>query len=399
MKHYFLVAKNVGDLTAIVCAALEEREAKAPAALDRLVNGFRRRPDPFRGPAISRSNTTAITVARRDAFERDPVNLIRLFSISDRYSLPIHPDATRLVTLSLRRIDAALRENHEANRLFMDILTSRNAPEIVLRRMNEAGVLGRFIPEFGRIVAMMQFNMYHHYTVDEHLLRAVGILAEIDAGRSQRRAPARQRASCRRSSGGRRSTWRCSCTTSPRGAAKTIRWPGRRLPSGSDRDSACPTENRTPGLARRKPPRDVQHGPEPRPRRSAHDRDLRRHRELDGATEMPDDPDHLRHQGGRTRACGTAGRDSCCAPSTAKPKSMLERRRIRCTDRIRPCPGRQGRSCGAALADWSDEEFERLRGPALSALLDARRPAPQGARRHAAELAQERRQVASRPRS
>ena len=49
--------------------------------------------------------------------------------------------------------------------------------------MNEAGVLGRFIPDFGRIVAMMQFNMYHHYTVDEHLIRSIGVLAEIEAGR------------------------------------------------------------------------------------------------------------------------------------------------------------------------------------------------------------------------
>ena len=48
--------------------------------------------------------------------------------------------------------------------------------------MNECGVLGRFIPDFGRIVAMMQFNMYHHYTVDEHLIRAVGILSQIDQG-------------------------------------------------------------------------------------------------------------------------------------------------------------------------------------------------------------------------
>ena len=48
--------------------------------------------------------------------------------------------------------------------------------------MNEAGVLGRFVPAFGRIVAMMQFNMYHHYTVDEHLLRCIGILADIEAG-------------------------------------------------------------------------------------------------------------------------------------------------------------------------------------------------------------------------
>ncbi len=189
MKHYFLVAKNVGDLTAIVCAALEEREAKAPAALDRLVNGLRRRTRSIPGTSDFAIEVDRVTVARRDAFERDPVNLIRLFSIADRYGLPIHPDATRLVTLSLKRIDSALRDDKEANRLFMEILTSRNAPEIVLRRMNEAGVLGRFIPEFGRIVAMMQFNMYHHYTVDEHLLRAVGILAEIDAGRSKDEHP------------------------------------------------------------------------------------------------------------------------------------------------------------------------------------------------------------------
>jgi [protein-PII] uridylyltransferase len=71
----------------------------------------------------------------------------------------------------------------------MDILTSRNAPEVVLRRMNEAGVLGRFIPDFGRVVAMMQFNMYHHYTVDEHLIRSIGVLAEIDAQRVESEHP------------------------------------------------------------------------------------------------------------------------------------------------------------------------------------------------------------------
>jgi [protein-PII] uridylyltransferase len=48
--------------------------------------------------------------------------------------------------------------------------------------MNEAGVLGRFIPDFGRVVGMMQFSMYHHYTVDEHLLRTVGVLSQIEVG-------------------------------------------------------------------------------------------------------------------------------------------------------------------------------------------------------------------------
>jgi [protein-PII] uridylyltransferase len=56
---------------------------------------------------------------------------------------------------------------------------------MTLRRMNEAGVLGRFLPEFGKIVSMMQFNMYHHYTVDEHLLRTVEVVASIEAGRDK----------------------------------------------------------------------------------------------------------------------------------------------------------------------------------------------------------------------
>jgi [protein-PII] uridylyltransferase len=123
-------------------------------------------------------------VADPRVFARDPVNLIRIFHLAQKHNLAFHPDALRLATRSLRLIDAALRENAEANRLFLEILTSKNAPEIVLRRMNETGVLGHFEPAFGRIVAMMQFNMYHHYTVDEHLLRCIGILSEIDAGTS-----------------------------------------------------------------------------------------------------------------------------------------------------------------------------------------------------------------------
>jgi [protein-PII] uridylyltransferase len=184
MKHYFLIAKTVGDLTAIVCAALEEKEAKSPAVLDRVMGTLWRRPRTIAGTRDFAIELDRVTVARRDAFERDPLNIIRLFWVAQHYGLAIHPDATRLVTQSLKLIDAKLRNAPEANQLFMEILTSHNTPETVLRRMNEAGVLGRFIPEFGRIVALMQFNMYHHYTVDEHLLRAVGILAEIDAGRS-----------------------------------------------------------------------------------------------------------------------------------------------------------------------------------------------------------------------
>ena len=183
MKHYFLIAKDVGDLTAIVCAALEERQAKPTQALDRFLGRLRRRPAAVADAPDFRIDNDRVNVARADVFERDPVNLVRLYWLADRSSLAIHPDAARQVTRSLKRVDAELRANPEANRLFLEILTSRRSPEAALRRMNEAGVLGRFIPEFGRVVGMMQFSMYHHYTVDEHLLRTVGVLSQIEAGR------------------------------------------------------------------------------------------------------------------------------------------------------------------------------------------------------------------------
>src|SRR5262249_13283629 len=101
---------------------------------------------------------------------------------AQKHNLAFHPDALRAITRSLKLIDAKLRANEDANQLFLDIVTSKNDPETVLRRMNESGVLGKFVPDFGKIVAMMQFNMYHHYTVDEHLLRCIGILEELEAG-------------------------------------------------------------------------------------------------------------------------------------------------------------------------------------------------------------------------
>jgi [protein-PII] uridylyltransferase len=126
-----------------------------------------------------------IVLADQNVFKRDPVNLIRIFHLAQKYNVAFHPDAMRVIRHSLGLIDNKLRENAEANRLFLEILTSKDDAETVLRRMNEAGVLGKFVRTFGRIVAMMQFNMYHHYTVDEHLLRCIGILSDIEAGRAE----------------------------------------------------------------------------------------------------------------------------------------------------------------------------------------------------------------------
>jgi [protein-PII] uridylyltransferase len=95
----------------------------------------------------------------------------------------------RAATRDAKLIDNEVRSDPRANALFLDVLTSPRDPETVLRWMNEAGVFGRFVPEFGRVVAQMQFDMYHHYTVDEHSIRAIGLLSRIERGDLQQDHP------------------------------------------------------------------------------------------------------------------------------------------------------------------------------------------------------------------
>ncbi|MDB5485463.1 MAG: bifunctional uridylyltransferase/uridylyl-removing protein, partial [Tardiphaga sp.] len=150
MRHYFLVAKNVGDLTAILCAKLEDQQAKPAPVLSRMISrlrpGGQRRRVPESDDFIVDNNR--INLAAPDVLKHDPVNMIRLFRLAQKNDLAFHPDAMRAVTRSLRLINTQVRDDPEANRLFMEILTSDNA-EPVLRRMNETGVLGHFIRAFG----------------------------------------------------------------------------------------------------------------------------------------------------------------------------------------------------------------------------------------------------------
>ena len=183
MKHYFLIAKDVGDLTRTVCSCLEIRELKTVPSLSDFMGilpwGSRAR---LAATTAFRVDHDRLNVKQPDAFTKDPLNLIRLFVEAERRNLLLHPEAIRLVRSSLKLIDDGFRTNPAANQLFLKLLTSRHAPERSLRALNEAGVLGRFIADFGRVVAMAEFSMYHYYTIDEHTIRAVGILSQMEKG-------------------------------------------------------------------------------------------------------------------------------------------------------------------------------------------------------------------------
>jgi len=176
MKHYFLVAKDVGDLTRIFCAALEARQQRQRRFLAPLFGLLNRDIEDF--PVAS--GWLGIPGPRH--FAQNPVDMLRIFEVAQQNGLDIHPDALQAMTRSLRRINKKVRDDPEANQIFLRILTSEKGAESTLRRMNEAGVFGRFIPDFGRVVAQMQYDMYHVYTTDEHTIRAIGMLSEVERG-------------------------------------------------------------------------------------------------------------------------------------------------------------------------------------------------------------------------
>ncbi len=176
MQYYFLQAKRVGHLTGLFLAQLEERSGKKQPR--GLLAGFRARKRMVKDYPVFGGR---INVPSETWLADDPVRLLEIFVIADQHGLELHPDAMRLAVRDARLVDS-VRADPRANALFMDLLTSRHDPENALRWLNEAGVFGRFVPDFGRVNAQMQFDMYHHYTVDEHTIRAIGLMAQIEKG-------------------------------------------------------------------------------------------------------------------------------------------------------------------------------------------------------------------------
>jgi [protein-PII] uridylyltransferase len=182
MKRYYLAARDVGNLTRIMCAAME---------MDFRQRRTRWRED-FRsgqhfGPFTIRAGR--INLDPSLMFREDPLRMLTLFELALEQNADIHPQALQRLTRGLPALGNATRSNPEASEKFINILTSKRNPERVLRLMNESGVLGRYMPDFGRIVAMMQFDMYHSYTVDEHTIQVIGILHDIESGKLAETAP------------------------------------------------------------------------------------------------------------------------------------------------------------------------------------------------------------------
>jgi len=169
MGEYFTHSRHICEATRSLCAFLEAQhyaprltQARLPATLPDL-------PVPF----ILQGQRLAVTHDR--AFEENPENAVTLFALSQRHELSIHPEALRRLTARL----PALRNDLSRYAYYLPDMLTGKRPEKVLRQMHDIGLLTALLPEFGHLTGLMQYDGYHQYTADEHIITAVGILADM----------------------------------------------------------------------------------------------------------------------------------------------------------------------------------------------------------------------------
>lgn len=186
MRDYFTTTREVGALTRIACAKLEGQSSLLlPQGLDRFLPTSRRG---LKEPGFVLDHGRLDFSSTR-ALKKNPFLILDLFRVAGARNLDIHPDAFATLLQNMDLIDDDFRSHPDAFAIFEDILLRTQAPGAVLKNMNEAGVLGAYLPEFGEIVGRTQFNMHHAYTVDDHTLSLVRYLHDIESGEFEREHP------------------------------------------------------------------------------------------------------------------------------------------------------------------------------------------------------------------
>jgi [protein-PII] uridylyltransferase len=183
MKRYFQVARDIGSLTGLFCATLEEEQKRNPRTFiyDHIDKKHIFEDFLWQNGRLHLHSQQQITTS--------PHIMIKFFHTSCIEHIALHPRALQWISRSLHLLTKEVRNDPKVLRWFLEILTHANRGLSTLRTMNDTGVLGKLIPEFAHIVGQMQFDMYHIYTVDEHTLTAIGILHAIERGEMKQDLP------------------------------------------------------------------------------------------------------------------------------------------------------------------------------------------------------------------
>ncbi|MFN3960664.1 MAG: [protein-PII] uridylyltransferase [Parvularculaceae bacterium] len=182
MKHYFVTAVEIGRLTRIFWARVEEENAKlldrAPQALPKALGA-----DEAGGEVNLRLRTGRLDFASASAAARNPLDLFRYFrAFAKRPDIDFHPEALALVSRSAAKVTNDVRRDPAVARIFLASIVGAKDPVKLLRVMSETGLLGRYLPSFGRITGRIQYGLYRRFSLDEHIFQSIGYLTCIAKG-------------------------------------------------------------------------------------------------------------------------------------------------------------------------------------------------------------------------
>lgn len=189
MKHYFVNTVEVGRLTRILCARLEEERAKRLPHLPTLLPRALQQ-DEAPGKPNLRIRNGRLDFASAAKARRQPRDLFRLFrAFSKQPKIDFHPAALAIVTEQVPQVTSDVRKDPIVAKLFSAILIEAADPVRALRIMTETGLLGKYIPAFGSIVGRIDYGLYRRFTLDEHVLRCIGLLKQIHKGALKKQHP------------------------------------------------------------------------------------------------------------------------------------------------------------------------------------------------------------------
>lgn len=174
MQYYYLQARTIFGLSERVV----ERCTQVRASKESLMRRLRARD---LGDGLTEINREIQVLPRnRRLFEDDPIRLLKIFWYALETGYPLSSGAQELIREHLHLIDDKFRQSSRALNFFLGILRESKGVAATLRLMHELGVLGAYIPEFGELTCLVQYDLYHKYTVDVHTLLALEYLESLD---------------------------------------------------------------------------------------------------------------------------------------------------------------------------------------------------------------------------
>ncbi|MDX8414148.1 MAG: [protein-PII] uridylyltransferase [Mariprofundales bacterium] len=177
MKEYFRHAGRVVRLSGMITMHFNELLNPQTFSLSHTI-----------GSGLTEENER-VEIAHEAVFREQPLLLLQAFQLAQKGHRNLSSTVLRRIRADVLLIDDEIRQMPEAYAIFMEILRHRRNVAWAIKSMNDTGVLGRFIPEFRRVVGLGQFNRYHAYTVDEHTIRAIGEARNFRHGLRESRTP------------------------------------------------------------------------------------------------------------------------------------------------------------------------------------------------------------------